>query len=287
MPEARHAQGVTFNREESVTTYLQPALAPRDFDYTSIPTDIADQMRAAADRVRNLHRATVIDVGRELIAIKNQVEHGQFVAWVERELGMSIRAAQRAMQAAEMVSKNDKLSYLPKDGLLTLASRAAAPIMDEVIARVEAGERPSVAEIKERVEGARREEQRAAEDAKLTPQQRKSKARRQAEKRQRRLERERERAKREAAATAAAKAAIEILLDRHGDGAAEFVAQLDRVGIWRISRILGDPEQLAAIRAESSAVPAVPKAVDPENDDEPPLPFMNGVDQPVAAAPAN
>jgi hypothetical protein len=59
-------------------------------------------MRLAADRIHKLQRAAVIEVGRELIAIKHRVEHGQFVEWIERECRMSIRTAQRAMQAAEM-----------------------------------------------------------------------------------------------------------------------------------------------------------------------------------------
>jgi hypothetical protein len=68
---------------------------------------------------------------------------------------MSIRTAQRAMQAAEMVERNDKLSYLPADGLLALSSRAAKPRVEKIIRRIDAGDKPSAAEIKEEIEDAR------------------------------------------------------------------------------------------------------------------------------------
>jgi len=113
-----------------MTTHLQPEPASGGFDYASVPGDIANQMRTAADRVQQLRRAAVVDIGRELIAIKNRIEHGHFIEWVEHECQIPIRTAQRAMQAAEMVERNEKLSYLPADGLLTLASRAAKPISD-------------------------------------------------------------------------------------------------------------------------------------------------------------
>jgi hypothetical protein len=115
-------------------------------------------MCEAADRVRGLIRASVIEVGRELLAIKRQLKHGQFVAWVEHDCQLSIRAAQRAMRAAEMVEKNDKLSYLPPDGLLALASRSASkPIVAEIIAQIETGAQPTASDIKRRIAEAVRE----------------------------------------------------------------------------------------------------------------------------------
>ena len=93
---------------------------PTPFDYAILDPAVADKARAAADRIRTLTRAAVQDVGRELLAIKKQVERGQFTAWVKHECGINIRTAQRAMNAAQLVAENDKLSYLPQDGLLAL-----------------------------------------------------------------------------------------------------------------------------------------------------------------------
>ena len=95
------------------------------FNYEVVPADIAHTMRAAAQRIHDHHRVAVIEVGRELAAVKEQIQHGEFEQWVERECRMTIRAAQRAMLAAEMAAKNDNLSYLPPDGLLALAAPSA------------------------------------------------------------------------------------------------------------------------------------------------------------------
>jgi hypothetical protein len=99
-------------------------------------------------------RDSVLTVGRELLVIKAQIEHGPFQAWVRQECGLNVRTAERAIQAAELVGKNDKLSYLPADGLLALSSGAAKPVAEEIIDRIEAGERPTAAEIKRKIRAA-------------------------------------------------------------------------------------------------------------------------------------
>src|SRR5947199_5938480 len=126
------------------------------FDYGKLDAGISDQMRGAAGRVRDLMRDSVLTVGRELLVIKVQIERGQFQAWVRQECGLNIRTAERAMKAAELVGKNDKLSYLPADGLLALSSRAAEPVAEQIIDRVEQGERPTAAAIKREIAAATR-----------------------------------------------------------------------------------------------------------------------------------
>jgi hypothetical protein len=49
--------------------------------------------------------------------------------------------------------------------------------------------------------------------------------------------------------------------------------------------VLRDPVQFAAIRAELSTEMATPETVEPENDDEPLLPFTYATDQPPAQLP--
>jgi hypothetical protein len=77
---------------------------------------------------------------------------------------MHIRTAERLMQAALFVQENDKLSYLPPDGLLTLASRLAPQdVVKEIIEEISGGERPSAAQIKRRIALAKKVEKRARE----------------------------------------------------------------------------------------------------------------------------
>jgi hypothetical protein len=210
------------------------------FDYTAVDAGIATEMRAAAARVHQLHRAAVLEVGRELITIKERIEHGQFLNWVTRECHMSIRGAQRAMQAAEMLAKNDNLSYLPIEGLLALGSRAApeaavAGILDGIAS----GARPPVSEIKRLLSNAaecRGESSPPEVDVEkpLTPGQLKYRASREAEFRRRdevaRLQdEEMERA---------ADEAVELLLDCLGNRLQEFIDIWTRTEPFYIGRLL-------------------------------------------------
>jgi hypothetical protein len=81
------------------------------------------------------------------------VQH--FNVWSFTDGGGGYFGKMRAMQAAEMVEKNDKSWYLPADGLLALSWRAAKPIAEKIIGRIDAGEWPSAAEIKEEIEDAK------------------------------------------------------------------------------------------------------------------------------------
>jgi hypothetical protein len=135
------------------------------FDYRALGTDVAAEMRARASR--SLQRASVLDVGRELIAAKKLVAHGFFRDWVQTACQIHTRTAERIMQAALLVEKDDKLSYLPPDGLLALASRSAPePVVSEIMEEIGAGERPTAARIKRRIAQAKQ-----AEKGKLGPRQ--------------------------------------------------------------------------------------------------------------------
>ena len=93
------------------------------FKYDSVgDAALASEMQIAASRIRDRMKAALIDVGRDLIAIKD--EHGKFVEWVENECLINIRTAQRMMAAVELITTNDKLSYLPRTTLELLAASA-------------------------------------------------------------------------------------------------------------------------------------------------------------------
>lgn len=141
-----------------------PRAAPPLIDYGTLDVDIANQMRDRATRIQRLQRASVLDVGRELIAAKGLVEHGFFRSWVETACQIHIRTAERLMQAALLAQKNDNLSYLPPDGLLALASRSAPTgVVNEIIGRIAVGERPSAARIKHQIAQAKQAEKRASQ----------------------------------------------------------------------------------------------------------------------------
>ena len=47
------------------------------------------------------HAADIIDIGKDLIAVKAALGHGHFLAWIEVEFSMSIDSAQRFMAVAD------------------------------------------------------------------------------------------------------------------------------------------------------------------------------------------
>src|SRR5580700_3443116 len=78
-----------------------PPQAP--FDYASLDAALANEARAAAERIHDLgsqQTTAILGIGRELIAIKEKLGHGNFGRWIAAEFGMSADTAGRYMQIA-------------------------------------------------------------------------------------------------------------------------------------------------------------------------------------------
>jgi hypothetical protein len=227
------------------------AIAPIRFDYSAVAADVAGQMRAAAHHIQQLLHAAHYDVGRELLGIKKQIEHGQFIDWVERECQMQIRTAERAMMAADMVEKNDNLSYLPQDGVLALAARSTpAPVVNQIIERVDAGERPSAAQIKEQIAAAKLRALSAAEATRRGAGRRRKVVAEQQQKENWQVQA----ARREEARNAASYAAGVIAVDRLGDRLGEVVALVGKGDLWRFFQFLRKAAADPAVAAAAATV---------------------------------
>jgi hypothetical protein len=119
-------------------------LAATQFDYNTVPASIRSDLQAQAKLIRKLIAKTtadLIDLGRHLIAAKQHIGHGLFIPWVEGEIGISGRTAQRYMAIAQLAeAKNDSVSLLPP----TILHRLAAPsapleVVDYVIGQANDG----------------------------------------------------------------------------------------------------------------------------------------------------
>jgi hypothetical protein len=119
-------------------------LAATQFDYNTVPASIRCDLQAQAKLIRKLIAKTtadLIDLGRHLIAAKQHIGHGLFIPWVEGEIGISGRTAQRYMAIAQLAeAKNDSVSLLPP----TILHRLAAPsapleVVDYVIGQANDG----------------------------------------------------------------------------------------------------------------------------------------------------
>jgi SOS response regulatory protein OraA/RecX len=115
------------------------------FNYNALPAATAASLRKQAARIREGVKATtaaIIEVGRGLIAAKQDLEHNQFCEWVEKECVFSVRSAQNYMRAAEFAEgKNATVALLQPATFYKLAAKSAPPeIVQEVIDRAAKGE---------------------------------------------------------------------------------------------------------------------------------------------------
>jgi len=88
---------------------------------------------------------SIIEVGRELIAQKKELGHGNFLPWIESEFKMSSNSAMRYMQVA--TEFGDKFSTVENLAPSVLYALAAPSTPEPVLERAAAGEKvtaPSV-----------------------------------------------------------------------------------------------------------------------------------------------
>jgi hypothetical protein len=191
-------------------TKALPAGATGGFDYAALPPADAEDLRDRAGRLRGLfkkHTGDIVVIGRDLIAVKDRLAHGQFESWIERELGVSVRAAQYYMSVAKFTEgKDEHVALLPPSTLRILAAKSAPPeIVEKVITRAASGDIVPDVVVKEMIATDRMVRRQVKQEAEIAK--RKSKERRGARARQAALDevriaaaREREQAKVMAAA---------------------------------------------------------------------------------------
>jgi Protein of unknown function (DUF3102) len=128
------------------------------FNYDTLPAATAASLRKQAARIREGVKTTtaaIIEVGRDLIAAKQDLEHSQFCEWVEAECVFSMRSAQNYMRAAEFAEgKNATIAFLQPATVYKLSAKSAPPeVVQEVIDRAAKGkvisDRDVIAALKE------------------------------------------------------------------------------------------------------------------------------------------
>lgn len=114
------------------------------FDYGTVPAPIAVEAREAAQRIRlRLRRSAedIIEIGRDLLAIKASLPHGSFLPWIEAEFGMSEYSARNFMRVAEVYGKRGSVPDLPLSALYELAApKTPVEVREEVDRLLAAGE---------------------------------------------------------------------------------------------------------------------------------------------------
>ncbi|MEX0408550.1 DUF3102 domain-containing protein [Aquibium sp. LZ166] len=144
--------------------------------YQGVDADIADEARETADRIRKRMHGSIIDTGKDLLAVKDKLGHGSFTGWLQQEFGWSERTAQNYMSAAALAAEYESVAVLQPTAIYSLAAKSTpASVPPAVVEEIKKGTIPSAAEIKERIAKARAEEAKKKAEArrlqKETPEQ--------------------------------------------------------------------------------------------------------------------
>ena len=131
------------------------------FNYDLLETKVAETVRSSADRIRERVKKTVediIEVGNDLLAVKEALEHGQFGPWLKAEFGWSERTAQNFMSVAERFksAKFAELPIQPSAAYLLAAPAVPDEARQVAIEKAEAGEEITFTTAKEIVAEAKK-----------------------------------------------------------------------------------------------------------------------------------
>jgi len=129
----------------------------------SKPEISATELDAVAERIKLLRQKATehaVEIGRELLRVKESLPHGAFVRWIERACEFKIRTAQDLMKLAKSADANAQLVALmmPSTLRVYLAKTTTTDVRRSVIARLDNGERVSRSDVRSAVstERARR-----------------------------------------------------------------------------------------------------------------------------------
>jgi hypothetical protein len=141
------------------------------FNYVGLELDQADALRSAAKRIRDRMRNSIVETGRDLLRVKDMLEHGAFTSWLKAEFGMTDRMARNYMAAAELAdTKSEIVSVLPATALYRLSAPSTPEATRaDIVKRLEKGETMSAKDIAGLVADAREAEAKARRLAKVPP----------------------------------------------------------------------------------------------------------------------
>ncbi len=111
------------------------------FDYSLLTPDQAERTQDAELRIIGRTQKTIVENGKDLLAVKVDIGHGHFVNWV-RSIGMSEDTAQRWMSVAEAFIEIPQSAVFDKTALYLLSSsKVPESARDEAKQRAVDGEK--------------------------------------------------------------------------------------------------------------------------------------------------
>jgi hypothetical protein len=137
------------------------------FNYDLLEAKVAEQARSSAERIRDKVKRTIediIEVGKDLLAVREAIPHGQFGPWLAAEFGWTERTARNFMAVAEHFGPKTEiisdLTIQPTAAYLLAAPSAPDEAREAAIERAEAGEQITTAVAKEILAKSRKKKRR-------------------------------------------------------------------------------------------------------------------------------
>lgn len=125
------------------------------FDYGVVPESSRELVKIKTVETKMLVRQTalgIIDIGKNLIEVKQAIGHGNWLPWLDAEFGWSRKTAHRFIQVSESFSNVPRVGHLdiaPKALYLLSQNSTPEEVRQEAIEMAESGETPTAKEIKE------------------------------------------------------------------------------------------------------------------------------------------
>jgi len=126
------------------------------FNYALLDPAIAAAVQDTAQRIRAVVARSFVEIGQDLMQVKDALPHGRFTTWAQAELGMTQRTAENYMQAARFLDgKPETISHLPQGILYKLAAPTApTDLVDKVVAAAASGDPLPAATVKRELDEA-------------------------------------------------------------------------------------------------------------------------------------
>lgn len=125
------------------------------FDYGELSAPDVKKCEVAVEKITKCQRrmaGDIIAIGKELLAVKDKLAHGQFGQWIKHHFGWSNDTARNMMNAAEAFGQIPKFSdYAIDQSALYLLSSDKCPdeTREDFIERAEKGEHITHAAVKQ------------------------------------------------------------------------------------------------------------------------------------------
>ena len=119
-------------------------------DTTQVAKTDEEFLREVAERIRVRVSHNIFETGRDLIAVKERVGHGNFLRWLDEDAEISEPTATRMMNVVRVFGDGQifQLKGLMKSTLYELAAPSTPPeVRDKLGPRLIAGERITVADV--------------------------------------------------------------------------------------------------------------------------------------------